>query len=274
MRASDSGVRLRPGQVKRSIPSRPFLRRLALLRRIRDIVRQRPLTPIFAQLADRIPGRSRGLRASLCNIRIGDHRADDRLDDVDATSLESASVTSIWATGTDWQRSTQTTGYLAREPGRRRDAGQHGRIHALRGRHARRVGLEPALLCKPVRTVRSTGSWHVISHRWKPGWRAPRHASNSSRVSCPRHGRIIAARARSQDPRRNRRQPERRGLLSIIDNMIEPRTWTNGARGTATDTLAASIETARDAIVAHQAWLEEELAAARGRRFPDRRGAL
>ena len=47
------------------------------------------------------------------------------------------------------------------------------------------------------------------------------------------------------------------GLLSIIDNMIEPRMDELPAE--LRDTLSASIEIARDAIVVHQAWLEDEL---------------
>ena len=47
------------------------------------------------------------------------------------------------------------------------------------------------------------------------------------------------------------------GLLSIVDNMIEPRM--SELPADLRERLAAAIETSRDAVAVHQTWLEEEL---------------
>ena len=184
---------------------------------------------------------------------IGDHRADDRLDDVDAAARDR--IRGIYLGYRERLAAIDTDGL------------------------SRANQVDAAML---VNTVESTLFELDTLEEW--AWNPLYYVNLSgqsiygllARDFAPLETRLASAAARlEQLPRflsqaRDSLQPERvpkihaetavkqnAGLLSIIDNMIEPRMDELPAE--LRDTLAASIETARDAIVVHQAWLEEEL---------------
>ncbi|HSN51603.1 MAG TPA: DUF885 domain-containing protein [Woeseiaceae bacterium] len=206
----------------------------------------------FSQLAarylDDVPDRS-----PVAATALGDHRADDRLDEVDAAARERLRKTFL--------------GY------------REALADIDRSALSRANQVDAAILGNEIEsTLFELDTFEQWA--WNPLYYV-RLSGNAiygllSRDFAPLEERLDNAASRlEQLPRffeqaRESLQPERvprihaetaiqqnRGLVSIIDSLIVPHMETLSPQ--AAERLAAAIATAREAIAAHQAWLEEEL---------------
>ncbi len=206
----------------------------------------------FAQLAARYVD-DIAERSPVAATALGDHRADDRLDDVDA-----AARIRIRETFLDYR---ETLAGIDRGELSRANQVDAALLHNEIESTLFELGTFEEWAWNPLHYVRLSGNaiYGLLSRDFAP--LEERLASAASRLE--QLPRFFAQARKSLQPERAPKIHaetairQNRGLITIIDAMIVPRLAELSAE--TREPLEAAIETAQTAITEHQVWLEEEL---------------
>lgn len=206
----------------------------------------------FAQLATRYLD-DIAERSPVAATALGDHRADDRLDDVDA-----AARMRIRGTFLDYR---ETLAGIDRDELSRANQVDAALLHNEIESTLFELGTFEEWAWNPLHYVRLSGNaiYGLLSRDFAP--LEERLASAASRLE--QLPRFFAQARKSLQPERAPKIHaetairQNRGLITIIDAMIVPRLAELSAE--TRERLEAAIETAQTAIAEHQVWLEEEL---------------